>query len=412
LELLERLPWGTWEGLAGRVRDRLLLARLTGAAVWLAWLVSLALGGWRHDVKSHRVGADHVQYYAVGQLLDEGRAEEIYDLPRLAERQKEVGGPGWKGVLPFRYPPFYSLCFALTSRLSYEASFLLWTALSLAGLALAGRLLGVPEASWLGWALCFYPVFAAVSFGQNSLFSLLLLASAFALWRRDRGFLAGLAAGLLLYKPQLLVGVGLLWLLDVRRSWRCLLGMASSGGVLALVSVLVLPEASQAFVASLGANLKMQDRLALAQQCSSQGFWMLLLPGRERLAHPLSLLTSLAGLAVFVIAWRNLRESKPRAFALVVLITPWLTPYLMLYDWSILLVPAALLWWDAPQHRDRWLVLFALVWLVALLGGPLVRGQLELSDFALQLNAPLLVFTVLAACRALGPSPREAPSTG
>jgi hypothetical protein len=391
------------------VHDRLLLGRLAGAAVWLAWLISLALGGWRHDLARHRIGADHVQYFVVGRLVDEGQAEEMYDLPTTTARQAQIGGEGWEGVLPFRYPPFYAICFAPTSRLPYEASWLVWTAASLLALLLAGRLIGVPLLGWIGWALSFYPVFAAVSFGQNSLFSLLLLSAVFALWSAERPFVAGLVAGLLLYKPPILVGVAVLWLLDLRRSWRALLGLSLTGVALAALSFLMLPDATWRYIQSLGENVTMQNRASLAKLYSGQGFVMLLMPHPDWVTRAVSLLISVVGLIVFVALCWPVRDRKPLAFALAVLATPWLSPYAMVYDWSILLLPAALLWRERPGQRPLWLVLFALVWLAALVSGPLVQAQLRLLAVALQVSVPVLWFTVVIVGQSFTPAGTAAP---
>jgi hypothetical protein len=389
-----------WSRLASAVRERFLLAWLAGAAVWLGWFVSLALGGWAHDRAGHRVGADHVQYFVVGALVNEGTPELVYDGETMAHRQKAIGGEGWKGYLPFRYPPFYSLVFAPTSRLSYEASFLIWTAIALACLVVSGQFLGVEWRHWLLWSLCFYPVFAAVSFGQNSLVSLFLISATAALWLRDRPLLAGLVAGLLAFKPPLAVGIGLLWVCDIRRSWRALVGMAVTGTVLAAVAWVLVPEASRAYLESIRGGMPADpDRMALAPLYSSQAFWQLLLPGVEWLARLLSLATSVAGLIVFVFLWRRFAHRPAMAFGLAVLMTGWLSPYLMVYDWSILLVPAVLLGRDMP--RDRWLALAALLWLAALLSGPLVRGQfwvmsqLHLIPLAVQVSMPALVAAVM-----------------
>jgi hypothetical protein len=97
------------ESLAPAVRERRILAWLAGAGVWLAWFISLAVGGWTRDATGHPLGADHVQYYVVGELVREGQAGRIYDQDTMKARQAEVGGPGWEGWLPFRYPPFYAL---------------------------------------------------------------------------------------------------------------------------------------------------------------------------------------------------------------------------------------------------------------------------------------------------------------
>jgi len=390
-----------WSRLASAVRDRLVLMWLAGAAVWLAWLVSLALGGWRHDLKGHRLGADHVQYYVVGELVNEGASGLLYEksdpgkVTTMERRQKEIGGEGWEGYLPFRYPPFYALLYAPTSRLSYEASFLIWTVVALAGLVLSGYVLGVHLRDWLIGALCFYPVFAAVSFGQNSLLSLLLISIVAALWLRDRPLLAGLVAGLLLYKPQLAIGIGILWIFDIRNSWRALIGMAVTGAVLVAVAWLAMPEACRVYFGSLGDPPPPADRMALAPLYSSQAFWQLLLSARlDSVAGIFALLTSVIGLVVFAVLWWRWRQRRAAAFALSILVTPWLTPYLMVYDWSVLLVPAVLL--VREMSPDRRVVLAALLWLAALVSGPLVIGQLTLSPIALQVSMPALIFAVLA----------------
>jgi hypothetical protein len=326
----------------------------------------------------------------------------------MSRRQKEVGGDEWKGYLPFRYPPFYALCFAPTSHLPYEASWLVWTALGLAAWIVSGRLLAVPWWTWLVWSIAFFPVFAAVSFGQNSLISLVVLAAASVLWLGEKPLTAGLVAGLLAFKPHLALGLGLLWMFDVRRSWPALLGLAATTAALVGLGWLAIPEVYRAFLSSLGQNVASQDRMSLAWQVGSQGFWQLLLPGGDDAARWLSLATSVAGLAAFVLLWWRLRQRRTAALGMAVLLTPWLTPYIMIYDWSLLLVPAVLLRREAtasPEQSDRWLVLAACVWLVSLVSGPLVMGQLRLLPVALHLALPALVVVVLLLPRATARTP-------
>jgi hypothetical protein len=178
---------------------------------------------------------------------------------------------------------------------------------------------------------------------------------------------------------------------------------------LAALSFLVLPEATWRFIESAGANAAMQNRASLAKLYSSQGFWMLLMPNPTPMTHVLSLLTSVAGLIVFAALCWPICHRKPLAFALAVLATPWLSPYGMVYDWSILLIPAALLWRERPDERPLWLVLFALVWLVALVSDPLVQAQLKFLVVALQLSVPVLWFTVAIVGKSLTPAGTAAP---
>jgi hypothetical protein len=385
------------DGISAAVLERLLLAQLAGAAIWLAWIVSLALGGWMHDATGHRAGADYVQYYVVGRLVAEGHADRIYDVPTMTELQKEVGGEKWEGMLPFRYPPFYALCFAQTSRLPYMASWLTWVGLSLLALAASAAALGVEDRkAWLLWALCFYPVFATFSFGQNSLFSLAFLAGTYALLRGGRPFLAGMVAGLLLFKPQLLVGVGLLWTLDVRRSWRSLLGVTATGCLLLGATVVFIPDAGRRFVEDFGPILRMHSAAAMSQLHSTQGFWQCLLPSHANAAKLLSMATSLFGVAALVVVWRRFRDALSITFAAAVLLTLWISPYAMIYDWTILLIPATLLWAHVPEERPLWRVLFAAIWAVSFVSGPLVRGQEMVLPFAVQISVPVLAAVAVA----------------
>jgi len=41
----------------------------------------------------------------------------------------------------------------------------------------------------------------------------------------------------------------------------------------------------------------------------------------------------------------------------------------MIYDWSLLSLPAILLWEIQPLYRDLWRPLFGIIWIVTLLGG-------------------------------------------
>ena len=147
-----------------------------------------------------------------------------------------------------------------------------------------------------------------------------------------------------------------------------------------------------------------QGRAGLAPLYGSQGFWQLLLSARfDRFAMPLEVMTSAIGLVTFFLAWRRWRHRPAAAFALAVLVTPWLSPYSMAYDWTILLVPAVLLEGELP--RGRWLGLCGVLWAAVLLSFPFVKGQLwlaqrlELPEVALQVALPALVFAVVALWR-------------
>mgnify|MGYP002391056467 CR=1 FL=1 len=108
------------------------------------------------------------------------------------------------------------------------------------------KILGVTKI-WLTflWTLCWFPVFAVISFGQNSVIAVFGLSATYLLWKRNHTFLAGLVASLVLFKPQLIIGVSILWLIRWRRDWRALLGLATGAAVLISLTFLLLPEASR-----------------------------------------------------------------------------------------------------------------------------------------------------------------------
>ena len=193
---------------------RLGYAWIAGGMLWGGWLISLALGPGHLDLAGHVVGTDYLEFYAAGMTVRLGESAQLYDIAYQTQLQQAIIGPQLRDYYGFITPPFLAWLFAPLSALPYLWSFALWSALGLAALWLSLRLLA-PDPRRAGlWALTFFPVFAAISYGQNSLLSLLLLSLVYRLWRRGHGWAAGLTASLLLYKPQLLLGVALLWLLE------------------------------------------------------------------------------------------------------------------------------------------------------------------------------------------------------
>jgi hypothetical protein len=73
----------------------------------------------------------------------------------------------------------------------------------------------------------------------------------------------------------------------------------------------------------------------------------------------------------------------------------------MIYDWTILLIPAVLFWEKRPACRGLWKVLFALIWAATFLGGPMTLAQLKILPFAVQVSIPVLMFALYSAYRNL-----------
>lgn len=384
------------------------LGLAAGAVMWAVWGVSIALGPGNLDLNGQVIGTDHSAFHTAAVLLDEGRGNALFDypdLPAFSARQEElVGKPGF--LDPYRNPPFYALLYRPTASLPYAASYAVWAAIGLLLLAGGLRLVHGPGAGRpLVWALSFYPTFAAVSFGQNTLLSFGVFALVYAAVVRDRRFLAGLAAGLLLYKPQLLLGLGVWWVLDVRRFWPALGGLAVTGAALAGLSWAVLPSETAEWVRRLP-DIARYDRFEFYNLHNPRGFGDLLTANRR-----VGTWVGFAGLLLAVgwLWWFRRRHGADDrlVFAAAMFATLWGSPHTMTYEWALAVLPAVVLWDARPARRELWTRLFAVAWIALFVSTPLTKGQLNAAavavqvGVAVQVSVPVLAWVALRAERGL-----------
>lgn len=377
---------------------------VAGAVLWVVWGVSSALGPGNLDLNGQVVGTDHSAFHTAAVLIAEGRGDALFDYPELpvfSARQEElVGKPGF--LDPYRNPPFYALLYRPTARLNYLASYAVWGVLGIMILIGGLRLVHGPAVGRpLAWALTFYPTFAAVSFGQNTFLSFGVFAVVYWCVTNDRRFLAGLAAGLLLYKPQLLLGLGVWWLLDVRRYWPALAGLIVTGLALAGLSWVVLPDETAEWVRRLR-DIAAYDRFHFYNLHNPRGFGHLLTDSRA-----VGQWVGLVGLALAV-GWlwrfqRRHRSDDRLVFAAAVFATLWGSPHTMTYEWALAVLPAVILWDARPDRRRLWIPLFAVAWGVMFVATPLTKGQLQMFGVAVQVSVPVLAWVALRAERGLAP---------
>lgn len=354
---------------------------IMAGAVWLMWLSNILRGDGILDVHGQPIGGDFLTYYMAGEMMRTGHSAALYD--------RTIQGFG-----PFLRPPFYAWLFVPLSWLPYVSAAIVWMTLNLGCLWLSVRLLVPKQPSALGWALTFMPVIAAIRFGQSEALSLLLLCVVYLLWRQERLWAAGLTCSILLCKFPLLLGVALLWLFEWKRDWRALAGLTLGGAVLAGLSLSLIPEASLAYVKSLGGmpSLIHVRGFRLYSFFSMRGFWMLLF--RD---HPIwgdGLYVGCVGLTTlgFCRFLHGQRAERATAFTGAVCYTLLVTPYAFVYDWAILLLPAIVLW---EKEIRGWREIFALVWLATFWSTSLTLVQLSVLPFAVQVSVPALAFATI-----------------
>jgi hypothetical protein len=198
---------------------------------------------WAQAYASDNFHNDLTFYYAAAKIGLSHGWQSIYDL-RLQQEALDALGSRIQIAGLARYispPPVAWLAVPLTL-LPFHVAYFVWSALLLAALGWTwylaapgtGRMRLVHLAAAVGWL----PVIYSLQLGQPSLFVTLGVAGSYALLRRDRPFLAGLALGALVLKPQLafLVPAALL----VSGRYRAFWGSVVAIGALALVAALVI----------------------------------------------------------------------------------------------------------------------------------------------------------------------------
>ena len=188
---------------------------------------------------------DFPAFYAAAEIVWTGRGAELYDfaLQQALENQHWPDFAG--GYYIFPYPPFFALLLAPLAALPPLLAKALASGILLA--ACLGALLLARRSSafvrqhflfCLFYLLTFAPLQIAIVGVQNTALSLLCLALVFKARDAGRPLLMGLAAALLLYKPQFGVLIGCFLLGRGRRDE--LLGWGLGALLLYLLGILVL----------------------------------------------------------------------------------------------------------------------------------------------------------------------------
>ncbi len=353
------------------------------------------------------LGGDFAQFYVVGRILNEGGGAAIYD-PLLQHRLYLSSVPAADPRRMFVYgsAPVLALLFRPFALLGYIPAYVSWLAFSLAvylaALRLLWRAVDLPErqrrtATLLALGSPLYILETWIG-GQVSVLAFLIVAAALYLLARRFEWRAGLALGLLAFKPTL-CAVPLLMLVAGRR-WRVLAGAAAGIAALALLSFLAVgAEGLRAWYATLA----VYRTLALGPEATFRrfkyvdlnSFFQMLLAGWEGAAPVLALLAAGALLAWLARAWwrySNLDPAGVRLLWSATLAAALLVNlYLPVYDALLLAACMALLAGARGGALTPWLVAFYLVpWLT----------QSFAEFLRLQLLTPLVAAYCVWAIRA------------
>jgi len=256
------------------------------------------------------------------------------------------------------YGPQVSLLFAPFALLPYGWALLIWILISIA-------IYGV--CCWAVWTTCrhlrddgpliallaaaFPAVFNLITHGQNSAIALACLTGAFFALRQNRHFLAGLAIGTLIYKPQLGIVLGCVFVASLE--WRVVMG-ALCGAALQLGTAWMhygtpAMRAYYQWILGIGDINHLLEPKPY-QMHSLLSFWKLLVPNLQ-IAVGLYILCACVVLFASWLVWRTQAPLSLR-YSFLLFATVLVSPHLFVYD-LVILAPALLMVGDwAMGHQD------------------------------------------------------------
>ncbi len=191
-----------------------------------------------------QLGGDFPSFYAAGSIVADGGYESLYDpVVQRAAQEGLIENDG--GYLFFAYPPFVATGYSWLAPLGYRVAYIVQMALMAA--AAAGTVLLLRPMSSLvqrypaaviAVAVLFQPLLVSLIGGQNTALTMLLVAGAARAEFSGYPVLAGVAVGLLAYKPQ--YGVPLALIVALGGRWRVVAGIAGTWAGLYLAGVAAL----------------------------------------------------------------------------------------------------------------------------------------------------------------------------
>jgi hypothetical protein len=394
---------------------------------FFVWGVSIAMGRGLTDASGNIIGADFLTFYTAGKFFLKGRMMELYNIAAQAAFQKNLLAPvSFNAVCYFNYPPFATLFCATFALGNYLTGLLLWWGTGVLALAFSLHLL---RRELMALRVCstgrlflmsflFFPTIVWFLYGQDTALTLLLYTLTFVMLRRENDFAAGLALGLLLYKPQLAIAVGMVLIIKWR--WRALIGGVIGAGIWLAIGFAISPLVMKEYLRLIPYLFELQrrhDLIATWGYHNFYGFAALLFDGFwKKGSNILALLLMVGGVSAVLYFWRRI-DWKPgtRSWDMMMAATFTLglliSPHLYLYDLMLLLLPLVIIWSYYPHGtRDRpldsgpLLIWTALLYTACFFSSSISLAQLRLSVLAglpraaFQCSVPIIigwVYTVI-----------------
>jgi Glycosyltransferase family 87 len=355
---------------------------ILAVCLWSVYIWNISGPGLR-DQLDHLKGTDFLHFYTLGSLVLAHDGSDLYSM-RAQSAIAAARVPGAAGIfyLPL-YPPQVSILFAPLARLSYSTALTIWIAFSALIYTLCCYIvwrgclnLRREKTTVVILALAFPAFWHLIAWGQNSALALACFTLAFCAFRTESDFLAGLALGCLIFKPQLGLGAAIVFLFTMQ--WRVIAGGFASASVQLAAGWLYW--GGDSFRNWIDVLIHARKQLSwleprLYQTHCLRTFWTMLLPW-PMASFTLYIFSGILIAALAVICWRGQLPLSVR-FSALLFATVLLAPHLTVYD-LVILAPAFLLLsdWILAQPDDgrrRRLPMLLYLAFVLPLVGPLAR---------------------------------------
>ena len=325
--------------------------------LWSVYLWNMSGPGLR-DRTGNLKGTDFLHFYTSGSLARAHDARDLYDV-RAQSRIAAGLLPAAKGIyyLPL-YPPQVSFLFAPLARFSYERALALWVGLTFLFYGICNRAvwrscpnLRSEAGLVMILALAFPAFWHLVAWGQTSALALICFTLAFFALRAKHEFVAGLAFGCLIFKPQLGLGAAIVFVSLL--CWRVIAGAFVSASAQLLIGAAYYGLDSLRrwlhTLLALPAEMNWLEPRIYQTHCL-RTFCSMIVPW-PMAASVLYLTSAVMVCAMLVSCWRS-RAPLAIRFSALLFATVLLAPHLTVYD-LVILSPSFLLLSDWLMSQSR-----------------------------------------------------------
>ncbi len=376
------------------------------------YFISLMIGSGQESYFGIPLGVDFLAFYTGGSFYLNDSLNTVYDHIFVHQQnnpiseiyftnqlnfQKTIIGPDFNKLSPFINPPFTALLYAPFAYFDYVPAYIIWTFFNLilllfSVLIIRSELPKLQELSLVKLYICcflFFPTIACFLYGQAAPIILFIYCLCFKALRNGRDYQAGFYLGLLLFKPQLAVGIA--FILFFKWRWKAILGGISSVTLIVGYAVIYMPNELQAYltISPYLLDLLRAEYYPTWGINSFFGFSALLLDHVSITAtNLLTLILTTGILFLLFLLWKKIAWLEDKSFwdISMALTFCWgllISPHLYYYDLMLLLLPTAIITQYLPwlyARSPKIILWMTLVWVACYLGSQLTALQLKASS--------------------------------